>query len=252
MLALRHRLSCAIWGHVVDNATFRRSTEAGRRCRCGQRYLKEDGTLTHVRHTLSCFLRHHTYVRLADRDGAHEYVCVKCGHPLVYPAGTDPFTERGQFTKKVRYLCGLFGHRVQAVAARDGFTEYACHCGHSFLVRGTSSPGTPLHRRSRRPRAPLRSGGSLASLARSSAEASPGQRKIRHPLRCFFRAHRIRFVTRREGYAEYVCEDCGHPFCFVDSTVRTAGRPEAATAVMVPSVMPTAPLPASASSRDAA
>jgi len=41
-----------------------------------------------------------------------------------------------------------------------------------------------------------------------------GERKIRHPLACFFRAHRVRFVTRRRGYAEYVCEDCGHPFCF--------------------------------------
>jgi hypothetical protein len=27
-------------------------------------------------------------------------------------------------------------------------------------------------------------------------------------------AHRIVFLTTRAGYAEYVCEDCGHPFCF--------------------------------------
>ena len=143
-------------------------------------YLRQDGTRTHVRHTLSCFLRHHTYARLADRDGAHEYVCVKCGHPLVYPTGTDPFTDRQLFTKKVRYRCGLFGHRVQAIATRDGFTEYACGCGHSFL------------------------------------KASSGEKNIRHPLLCFFRAHRVRFLARRCGYAEYVCDDCGHPFCFAD------------------------------------
>jgi hypothetical protein len=108
-------------------------------------------------------------------------VCVKCGHPLVYPAGTDPFVDRGVFTKKVRYRCGLFGHRVQAVATRDGFTEYACGCGHSFL------------------------------------KSSSGEKKIRHPLLCFFRAHRVRFLARRCDYAEYICDDCGHPFCFADA-----------------------------------
>jgi hypothetical protein len=172
------RLSCALWGHVVDNQVFRRRPGRDRRCRCGADYLGEDGVSTHVRHTLSCFLRHHTYVRLADRDGVHEYVCVRCGHPLVFPAGSDRFADRTQFVKKVHYACGLVGHRVSVVAERDGFVEYACHCGHSFLKPAT------------------------------------GERTIRHPLTCFFRAHRIRFLTRRAGYAEYVCEDCGHPFCF--------------------------------------
>lgn len=173
------RLSCRIWGHVVDNAVFSRAPGAVRRCRCGVEYLPEDGRTTHVRHTLSCFLRHHTYVRLTDRGGVHEYVCVRCGHPLVFPAGSDRFEGKPRFTKKVRYACGLLGHRVAAVASRQGFVEYACHCGHSFLKH------------------------------------AGGERKIRHPLLCFFRAHRIRFVTHREGYAEYVCDDCGHPFCFV-------------------------------------
>lgn len=172
------RLSCAIWGHVVDNEVFRRASGPVRRCRCGAEYLPENGAPTHVRHTLSCFLRHHVYVRLADRDGVHEYVCVRCGHPLVFPTRADRFANRDRFAKKVRYACGLFGHRVSAVASRDGFVEYACHCGHSFL------------------------------------KAASGERKIRHPLICFFTAHRIRFLTRRGGYAEYVCEDCGHPFCF--------------------------------------
>jgi hypothetical protein len=179
------RLSCELWGHVVDNQVFLQSGERLRMCRCGAEYLREDGSRTHVRHTLSCFLRHHTYVRLGDRDDVHEYVCVRCGHPLVYAAACDPFAEYERFGKKVRYLCGLFGHRVQAVAIRHGFTEYACHCGHSFL-----KPATPTT-------------------------------VIRHPLICFFTAHRIRFVSRRAGYAEFVCDDCGHPFCFVDANRAT-------------------------------
>lgn len=169
----------------MDNENFRAAATPVRRCRCGADYLHEHGVATHVRHTLSCFLRHHTYVRLAERDGVHEYVCVRCGHPLVFPAAADPFTNRERFAKKVRYACGLFGHRVAAVASRDGFVEYACHCGHSFL----------------RPAA--------------------GEVTIRHPLICFFTAHRVRFVTRRSGFAEYVCTDCGHPFCFADA-VRTS------------------------------
>jgi DNA-directed RNA polymerase subunit RPC12/RpoP len=172
------RVSCAIWGHVVHNEVFKRTSAKTRRCRCGVEYLSEDGTTTHVRHTLSCFLRHHTYVRLADRDRVHEYVCVRCGHPLIFPADADRFADRDRFAKKVRYACGLFGHRVSEVATRDGFVEYACHCGHSFLKQ------------------------------------AGGARTIRHPLICFFAAHRIRFLAHRAGYTEYVCEDCGHPFCF--------------------------------------
>lgn len=171
------RLSCAIWGHVVDNEVFR-SGGPRRHCRCGVDYLPEDGSPTHVRHTLSCFLRHHTYTRVSVRGGVHEYACVRCGHPLVFPAAADRFDGRDRFPKKIRYACGLLGHRVQAVAERNGFVEYACGCGHSFLRR------------------------------------DGGARKIRHPLVCFFFAHRVVFVTTRAGYAEYVCQDCGHPFCF--------------------------------------
>jgi hypothetical protein len=40
------------------------------------------------------------------------------------------------------------------------------------LVRGTSSPGAPLHRRSRGPNAPLRSGGLLAALVACVCAAS--------------------------------------------------------------------------------
>jgi DNA-directed RNA polymerase subunit RPC12/RpoP len=181
------RVSCSLWGHVVDNEQFQRSPGSRRRCRCGAEYLREDGATTHVRHTLGCFFRHHSYVLLANRDGVHEYVCVRCGHPLVFPVDGDRFAGRGRFAKKVRYACGLFGHRVSAVASRNGFVEYACHCGHSFLMHSTGSD------------------------------------KIRHPLRCFFAAHRVRFITRRAGYAEYVCNDCGHPFCFADPVAHPGG-----------------------------
>jgi hypothetical protein len=102
-------------------------------------------------------------------------------------ADADRFADREQFAKKVRYACGLFGHRVRAVAERNGFVEYACHCGHSFLSQETNAE------------------------------------KIRHPLVCFFTAHRIRFLSRRAGYAEYVCDDCGHPFCFAEQQTGARG-----------------------------
>jgi hypothetical protein len=174
------RASCALWGHHVDNHMFERASTRARRCRCGAAYLAEDGGVTRVRHTLSCFLGHHTYERLIDRHGCHEYVCVQCGHPLLFRVDADPYAAERQFAKKVRYLCGLFGHRVAVAATRDGFVEYACHCGHSFLK---------------------------SDSARST---------IRHPIVCVVFGHWIRFVTRRSGFAEYVCRRCGHPFCLAD------------------------------------
>ena len=172
------RLACRVWGHQVDNHRFRRSRQRERRCLCGSTYLAEDNSTTHVRHTLSCFLGHHTYAKLGDRAGHHEYVCVQCGHPLLFEAARDPYTGSGVFDKRVRYRCGLFGHRVHHVTDRDGFSEYACHCGHTFLKHQ----------------------GEL--------------RHITHPMICVVSGHRIRYVSGREGYAEYVCRDCGHPFCF--------------------------------------
>jgi hypothetical protein len=112
----------------------------------------------------------------------HEYVCVRCGHPLVFHAGADPFAARNKFAKRVRYACGLLGHRVSTVTSRDGYVQYACYCGHSFL------------------------------------KPTSGEHKIRHPLICCFTAHRIRFLARRAGYAEYVCRDCDHPFCFAEQS----------------------------------
>jgi hypothetical protein len=175
------RLSCAIWGHRVDNHVFEESSGAARHCRCGTAYLADDGeSLTRVRHTLSCFLGHHTYKRLADRNGYHEYVCVQCGHPLLFRADSDPYAGDQQFRKEVRYLCGLFGHRVERVGIREGFVEYACHCGHSFLSHDD-------HRA-----------------------------VVRHPLICVVSGHWIRYLAPRGAFSEYVCRNCGHPFCFAN------------------------------------
>jgi DNA-directed RNA polymerase subunit RPC12/RpoP len=185
------RISCGLWGHHVDNGRFARERSSNRRCRCGASYLRPDGTLTRVRHTLSCFLGHHTYRRLVDRDGQHEYVCVQCGHPLLFAAWCDPYAADAQFRKKVRYLCGLFGHCVRHVVERNGFHEYACHCGHTFLLPVAATD------------------------------------RVRHPARCVLSGHRIRYVTSRAGFAEYMCRDCGHPFCFVATSLSEdrRGRP---------------------------
>ena len=177
------RASCTLWGHHVDNRVFRTAATDSRHCRCGAAYLDEDRSVTRVRHTLKCFLRHHTYRRLVDRDGYHEYVCVVCGHPLLFREDRDPYDRKPLFEKRVRYLCGLFGHRVERVTARDTFTEYACHCGHTFL------------------------------------KAEEDLTLIQHPAVCVTNGHYVRFVARRNGFAEYVCRNCGHPFCFADRQV---------------------------------
>jgi hypothetical protein len=41
-------------------------------------------------------------------------------------------------------------------------------------------------------------------------------RHIRHPLVCFFQGHRVEWLAGRGMLDEYVCRDCGHPFCFTD------------------------------------
>lgn len=172
------RLWCAVWGHDIDNRAFR---EHGRSClRCGASILAEDGSRTHVGHTFSCFLRHHTYVKGGTRDGHNEYVCVRCGHPLLFGSGSDRYESADGFVKRVRYLCGLFGHQVHTVTRREGLTEYACHCGHSFL-------GSPVSRG-----------------------------RVTHPWVCVLFGHFVRFVEPRYGQSEFLCENCGHTFFFAD------------------------------------
>ena len=167
---------CAMWGHAVDNEAFSRQ---GRSCtRCGTALLDDDGATVRIGHTLSCFLRHHTYREVTRRDRHTEYACVRCGHPLLFRSDADPYDGRVNFRKKVRYLCGLFGHHVHAVTDRGGGTEYACRCGHSFV-----------HQPQRRD-------------------------VVRHPLSCVLLGHWVSLVATRSGFSEYACRTCGHPFLF--------------------------------------
>ena len=202
MQALLRKLSCALWGHHVDNHVFKAAGRDHRRCRCGADYLAEDRSLTRVRHTLSCFLGKHQYEKLADRDGCHEYVCVQCGHPLLFDAEHDPYAAAPTFKKKVRYLCGLFGHRVRHVTTRDCFEEYACFCGHSFLKE----------------------------IYKPNGVTARDPKVIRHPAICVVSGHFIRFLTSRGGFAEYVCVNCGHPFCFALRTHAPSPTPHPARA----------------------
>ena len=89
-------VSCRLWGHHVDNSLLRGTAGRERHCRCGADYLREDGSCTRVRHTLSCFLGHHTYEPLMERHGHNEYVCVRCGHPLLLriPSGAGSASAR--------------------------------------------------------------------------------------------------------------------------------------------------------------
>lgn len=122
-------LRCRLFGHRVHNRTFFQQGHVCTRCR---QPILERGSVTRVGHTLSCFFRVHTDGPLTERDGHREYLCVRCGHPLLFAEDPDPY-DRAGFTKKVRYLCSLFGHDEHHVGRRNGLDEYACGCGHSFL-----------------------------------------------------------------------------------------------------------------------
>lgn len=178
---------CAVLGHEIDNRLAVRG--ASPRCRrCGERFLFEDGRVTHTRHVLGCFLRHHTYVRTDRRAGHHEYTCVRCGHPLLLAVDADPYQPSGEFPKRVRYLCGVFGHTVHEITVRGGYIEYGCDCGHSFLL------------------------------------TAKGLTRVTHPFICRMSGHRVAFVERRGQYHEHRCLDCGHTFGWMATgTVRAAG-----------------------------
>jgi hypothetical protein len=174
---LWRRAACAAFGHRVGNRYFT-TNPAGRQCPCGDTYLAEDGSETRASHTLGCFFFGHRYTKLAERDGHAEYTCDVCGHPVLFALGDSRYAAKTAFRKQTRYLCGLLGHTVHKVADRLGTTEYACHCGHSFLRGG------------------------------------PEAATIRHPLVCVFAGHFIRFFERRGERSEFVCRNCGHTFCF--------------------------------------
>jgi hypothetical protein len=171
--------TCALFGHRVSNLVFAGMSGAVKHCRCGVPYLRERET-TRVSHTVSCFLFGHTYILVGERDGHREYTCRQCGHPLLFELDNDPYNGRKAFTKKVRYLCNLFGHKVHQVTRRHGLTEYACRCGHTFL------------------------------------REDPNLRVAKHPPVCLFAGHFVRFVEHRWGHGEYLCRNCGHTFSFVE------------------------------------
>jgi hypothetical protein len=52
--------------------------------------LPVDGRTTRVRHTLTCFLGRHHYRWTDARHGHDEYVCVRCGHPLLFASEANP------------------------------------------------------------------------------------------------------------------------------------------------------------------
>ena len=170
-------ISCALLGHRVDVCTLGPAPHE-KRCSCGKAFLGIARPESRIRHVVSCFLLGHAYVELGARDGYQEYACTVCGHPLLFELGRNPYGGRRRFTKKVRYLCNLFGHSVRHVTERAGRAEYACGCGHTFL------------------------------------KPERGLARVTHPLVCLFAGHFVHFVVARRGYAEYSCRNCGHTFCF--------------------------------------
>lgn len=168
---------CTLLGHKVHHTTI--APDASARCaRCGAVILDRVRGASRVAHTLSCFFGWHHYIPVASRAAHNEYVCERCGHPLLFELGRDPYTGHDKFRKKVNYACGLFGHRVHAVESGPETTEYACRCGHSFLKTERTLT------------------------------------VIRHPLTCVVLGHYVTVNEIRGEWTEYVCVRCGHPFCF--------------------------------------
>lgn len=168
---------CALWGHKVHHTRI--SNNSATHCvRCGAAILHQDLSVSRVAHTLRCFFGWHHYVPVATRSAHNEYVCERCGHPLLFQLARDPYSSHNKFKKKVNYACGLLGHRVHVVETGCETTEYACRCGHSFV------------------------------------KAQKRLTLIRHPLTCVLLGHFLTINQIRDNWAEYVCFRCGHPFCF--------------------------------------
>ena len=177
MMTPRLPAICLLFGHSVNHSRI--ASDSGTPCaRCGNAILEQRNKISHVSHSLSCFFGRHHYVRVASRKAHHEYVCERCGHPLLFECVGDPYAGEGKFEKRVNYACGLLGHRVHVVATRSTATEYACGCGHSFV----------------KPKKDIS--------------------VIRHPLACVVLGHFIKINEVRGEWAEYICCRCGHPFCF--------------------------------------
>ncbi len=173
----RDSVTCLLFGHKVHHTKV--ASGAGTPCaRCGVPMLDQGNSVSRVAHSLSCFFGKHHYTPIATRATHHEYVCEKCGHSLLLELNHDPYAGTQNFEKRVRYECGIFGHRVHVVATGSRGTEYACVCGHPFLkARGALT-------------------------------------LIRHPLACVLLGHFISLNENLGEWAQYVCRRCGHPFYF--------------------------------------
>ena len=86
------RLTCAVVGHAVDNRRFARSS-GGQALRVLRRAVPGDGRLppraSATRSPASSATTR--YAPTETRHGHHEYICVRCGHPLLFEAGSDPY-----------------------------------------------------------------------------------------------------------------------------------------------------------------
>ena len=175
-IALDHfmQMTCVLFGHDMNNHRFQK-TWPKKFCDCGELILSNRPTP--IRHILSCFFGGHSYIFLGSRDHHDEYMCTRCGHPLLFSVEKNIFPEKQKFRKKARYLCNLFGHKVHPVTQRQSLWEYACFCGHSFLKKKRQV-----------------------------------KTKITHPLRCFFAGHFVENIGDRSDCSEFLCTVCGHTF----------------------------------------
>lgn len=180
-LKILSRVRCVLFGHDTQSAKSRFAPKSRQRCRCGKETLFEDNRESRIGHILPCFFFGHDYLRVGDRDGHAEFICKNCGHPLLFEMRSSLYACKTTLHKPVSFACIVFGHKIHQVSERSGITEYACHCGHSFLL------------------------------------SEPGLSTYRHPLACVVRGHYIRFVERRGFLAEFGCHVCGHTFCFDSS-----------------------------------
>lgn len=173
------KAACFLFGHDVSAHSLQHHHNS---CSCGKAVLHEGNSEIHVRHNLKCFFGGHQYIKAGVRDGHAEFVCEDCGHPLLFRINNEKYGSHDNFHKSVSFGCIIRGHRLHVVAERQDLFEYACECGHSFLL----------------------------------GEAN--RQRFWHPLICFFAGHFIRLQEGREEMLEFRCRNCGHPFCFVKFT----------------------------------
>src|SRR5262245_54747351 len=93
MRRLWRKVSCILFGHKVSNIAFEAMYGSERHCACGVDYLGRREQ-TRVSHTVSCFIFGHRYIQIAVRTGHNEYVCVQCGHPLLFNIDRDPYSRQ--------------------------------------------------------------------------------------------------------------------------------------------------------------